>query len=383
MKAVIALAADYGYLNQVETALKSIFYHTPRAQVFLANQDIPQEWFLNINAKLAPTGSHLFDLKINLADLTLGSVAHDHINQYSYLKMYLPGLIDADRILYLDSDLVVDRDLTPFLNLEMAGHPLAATPDIADGNYNTGVILIDVAAWQAANLTDRLVAELNAHPDQSNGDQSLISAVAREETLPLSTEYNNQVGMEFLAFISHWQNFEKSLAKNPFVTHYLTDDKTWNLTSAGRQREKWWFYHSLEWSAIAAAHWQPRPSTSWRVLIFTATDYLPGLEALLRARPDLHVDVAAWVPMSFNLQRLLQYPNLGLHPRVVQPHLNQLIQAADALLILGQDVDEAVLTTAQAAGKPIVGWGSEAVTQPATAENLAAVLDQMYAAKGI
>lgn len=61
MRYAIALAANYGYVNAAETTLKSIFYHTPHAQVYLANMDIPQEWFANINQKLAGTGSHLYD----------------------------------------------------------------------------------------------------------------------------------------------------------------------------------------------------------------------------------------------------------------------------------------------------------------------------------
>ena len=61
MRYVIALAANYDYVNAAETTLKSIFYHTPNAQVYLANMDIPQEWCTNINQTLAGTGSHLHD----------------------------------------------------------------------------------------------------------------------------------------------------------------------------------------------------------------------------------------------------------------------------------------------------------------------------------
>ena len=44
-KGRIVLAANYGYVTAVETTLKSLFYHTPRVTVYLANEDIPAEWF--------------------------------------------------------------------------------------------------------------------------------------------------------------------------------------------------------------------------------------------------------------------------------------------------------------------------------------------------
>lgn len=80
MKKAIALAANYGYLDKAETTLKSIFKHTPKAEVYLANMDIPQEWFAAVNEKLAPVGSKLHDLKIDLNDFEIGQVNFEHIN---------------------------------------------------------------------------------------------------------------------------------------------------------------------------------------------------------------------------------------------------------------------------------------------------------------
>lgn len=81
--------------------------------------DIPQEWFVAVNKKLAFVGSVLYDLKIDLDKFEIGSVSFAHINNYSYVRIYLPRLIEAEHILYLDSDIIVRGDLNPFLELEM------------------------------------------------------------------------------------------------------------------------------------------------------------------------------------------------------------------------------------------------------------------------
>lgn len=90
MRYAIVLAANYDYVNAAETTLKSIFYHTPHAQVYLANMDIPQEWFTNINQKLAGTGSYLHDLKVDVEHLATGKVS------YKSIFLRAPSLAAAD-----------------------------------------------------------------------------------------------------------------------------------------------------------------------------------------------------------------------------------------------------------------------------------------------
>lgn len=70
MKKVIALAANYGYLDKAETTLKSIFKHTPKAEVYLANMDIPQEWFAAVNEKLDAFEMRKRSLSLNKAQNT-------------------------------------------------------------------------------------------------------------------------------------------------------------------------------------------------------------------------------------------------------------------------------------------------------------------------
>ena len=38
---VIALVGDYGYINQIETTIKSIIYHNHDCKIYVINPDIP------------------------------------------------------------------------------------------------------------------------------------------------------------------------------------------------------------------------------------------------------------------------------------------------------------------------------------------------------
>lgn len=65
MKKIIALAANYAYLNNAETTIKSILWHNPVAKIYLFNYDILQEWFININQYVQQFGSAIIEAKFN------------------------------------------------------------------------------------------------------------------------------------------------------------------------------------------------------------------------------------------------------------------------------------------------------------------------------
>ena len=42
MEKVIALSANYGYIDKVETTIKSILYNVKNVEIYLLNYDIPK-----------------------------------------------------------------------------------------------------------------------------------------------------------------------------------------------------------------------------------------------------------------------------------------------------------------------------------------------------
>ena len=191
--------------------------------------DIPQEWFVAVNEKLAPVGSKLHDLKIDLNDFEVGQVNFEHINDYSYVRIYLPRLIEADRILYLDSDIIVRGDLNPFLELELAkGKALAMVKDIQFmGAYNSGVMLIDYDNWQRYKLEEVCISIINKKDLKiTNGDQTIINMACQEYIQELPFYYNSQVGYNMLASYNNWsERFNSFTPQEALIYHYLTFDK--------------------------------------------------------------------------------------------------------------------------------------------------------------
>ena len=111
MEKVIALSANYGYIDKVETTIKSILYNVKNVEIYLLNYDIPQEWFANINRYANQIDSKIIDEKFDPEELHDLNSGFKHINQMTYARLLIPKLIKANRVLYLDSDLVVDDEI--------------------------------------------------------------------------------------------------------------------------------------------------------------------------------------------------------------------------------------------------------------------------------
>ncbi|KAJ1460095.1 nucleotide-diphospho-sugar transferase, partial [Pelagophyceae sp. CCMP2097] len=114
------------------------------------------------------------------------------LSPFNFCAFYLPHILDADRILYVDTDVVVRADVSKLRGLDMGGHAAAATEDCsqklskyinfqilgrvlarrrahgAHGAlqfdaatnetcvFNRGVVLFDAAKWRNMRLTSAI-----------------------------------------------------------------------------------------------------------------------------------------------------------------------------------------------------------------------------------
>lgn len=357
MRKVIALAANYGYLDKAETTLKSIFKHTPKAEVYLANMDIPQEWFFAVNEKLAPVGSKLYDLKIDLTKLKVGKISNNHINDYSYVRIYLPRLIEAERILYLDSDIIVSGDLTPFLELEIdEKKAIAMVKDIYSmEEFNSGVMLIDNVNWRKYQLEEACIDFIQQEDMKiNNGDQTIINIACQEYIQEIPSYYNDQVGYDMFASQNNLSEMiNKFTLKEALVYHYLTADKPWNLLSFNRYRSLWWAYRNLDWcQVVSETKVETNQTNRPQILIFTQTDQLGPIEQLVTAIPEADFIIAAFTEVSNKVKRLLQYPNVRVHYATTMRRLLETAQTAKLFLDLSDPINEGVQAQLQALAKP-------------------------------
>ena len=105
---------------------------------------------------------------------------------------------EAERVLYLDSDLVVEDDLSPLWDLAPGDRPFLAVQNGPDADFdrlvrakfpdlafpegarycNSGVLLIHLPEWRRQRIGERALEFLRTHPGLSFPDQDALNAVA-------------------------------------------------------------------------------------------------------------------------------------------------------------------------------------------------------------
>lgn len=67
----------------------------------------------------------------------------DHISSIAYARYFIPDYIPEAKVLYLDSDLIVNTSLEKLFSIDLENKLLAAVKDTDGITFNTGVLLLD------------------------------------------------------------------------------------------------------------------------------------------------------------------------------------------------------------------------------------------------
>jgi len=199
----------------------------------------------------APEGTHvpdtLSDVNIRLATLATdglfdGLFIDERRTEAVYHRLALPAVFaeEYDRLLYLDADIFVHGgQFSALFDVDLGGHALAAVRDnqqwtkpshhmhdfanmgIGPEKYfNSGVMLIDVAAYQSQNILERCITYGRDNNDKlRQHDQELLNCVLQGNWAELSPIWNWQQPIRSAYF---------EVMVPVAITHFIGPRKPWN-----------------------------------------------------------------------------------------------------------------------------------------------------------
>ena len=149
---------------------------------------------LNQNGYLREPKFHDYD-----AEKLFGHLRSLHGDYTTYGKSLIPDLLPDDKVLYLDSDLVVNVDVLALREFSTHDNPISAVttstmPQVLDGTFlmeklgfpattkffNAGVLLFDTKAYNRQNFQQRWKAVSGEHPDDLLcADQTVFNGMCR------------------------------------------------------------------------------------------------------------------------------------------------------------------------------------------------------------
>lgn len=365
-KKAIVLAANYAYVEQVMTTIKSICYHNRSIRFYLINSDFPNEWLKQLNKRLEKFDSEIINCRVTSEQI---SRYKTDISYTVFLRYFVADFVKEDKALYLDCDLVVTKNLDDLFATDLQDYPLAAVRDFGGRVYfgqeifNAGVLLINNVLWKQEQMIQRLIDLTNEWHDKVNqADQSILNMLFENRWLELDFDYNHIVIHERFANYSFPNGQEY-----PGIIHYLSERKPWQVHAGQTYRDVWWYYHDMEWTelgknhhlhSLKKLHLYPL-KVPFSCLIYTASDQIEQLETLIVALPEVQFKIAARVIVSENLSRLVVYPNVTVYSGTVSLEEldRELVETSQVLLDInhGEKIEE-ILNQFARLGKPILSF---------------------------
>ena len=278
----IIYATDDNYAALTAISAVSALKHNPAAEIILLGYRLKEASVRLVESRVVAHGGAFRHIRVDEQIARIEQMNCSGYTSYAvYSRLFIADLLSDlhGRVLYLDCDTLVRGSLAPLFEIDLRGRPLALAQDatlpaynrvigidISKPYFNTGVLLMDLDAWRAADCTGRLLDEL-AHPHGATPlpDQDIIARRLNDEVMPLDRKWN---------FLS--QYFLTGLRETPIICHF-----------SGHTLGRPWFtpsYHPLRGEYAEAAReadlldaiGAPRKMESHYLLQFLLWKTLPG-----------------------------------------------------------------------------------------------------------
>ncbi|MBS7538065.1 glycosyltransferase family 8 protein [Ancylobacter lacus] len=208
---IVATATDPAYVELTAVLLASLAVHAgPEVEavyVFCDNVAAADKARM---AESWPRGDLCFvDLAADEIERFTRLPVSRHLSRTAYARVLMPAKLPeaTGRLLYVDCDTVVNGSLAPLETLDLGGRAVGAVEDAATPErriarnrkiglpdstiyFNSGVLLIDLAAWRAARVAERAFAFVAARPDLPMMDQDALNGALAGDWARLDDTWN-------------------------------------------------------------------------------------------------------------------------------------------------------------------------------------------------
>ena len=245
----IAASCDDNYAQHVGVVFQSLLDNTADPsgiELYLISNDISD---LN-QAKLTQlTSKHGSQLRIIPADTSkyadlptsrYGAAAYQRIS----LAHYLPR--EVDKVIYLDSDILVLDDIRHLWEFPLAGNPLGAVENLSpkahkhldfsrNEYFNSGILVIDLEQWRDHDVHQQAVGIIINNAEKLHYfDQCSLNMVFRHRWERLPLKWNQQadiygVSKKYADGCSYSKTELTEAILEPSIVHFIGTQKPWLL----------------------------------------------------------------------------------------------------------------------------------------------------------
>jgi lipopolysaccharide biosynthesis glycosyltransferase len=188
-----------------------------------------------------------------------------HLTVATYFRLWVAHVVPAtaERVLYLDVDVLVRHALEELWSVDLEGHAFAAVqsvhyPFVATRGavnhwrdldldprtpfFNAGVMMIDLSAWRELGVEDAALEYLRSPYLGSGADQEALNVAVRGVWTRLPPIWNQQTPMltdDYGAHLVFSTDDIDAARTDPTIVHFQTRPKPWQTGSTHPWRNEW------------------------------------------------------------------------------------------------------------------------------------------------
>lgn len=185
-----------------------------------------------------------------------GFKLYSYFKKEAYYRLLLPELLDdsIEKVIYLDSDIIVNHDIIGLWNVNIDNYFLAAVQDVGlcasktrrrilsiplrAGYFNSGVLVLNLTKWRENNTANIVIDYAKNNPRKLRSiDQDALNAILFDKWLKLPPKWN---------YISARIRLGK-IIKDPAIIHFTGKNKPWNHSGHPLKYEYFRYLKSTKW----------------------------------------------------------------------------------------------------------------------------------------
>jgi lipopolysaccharide biosynthesis glycosyltransferase len=245
----VVCTIDESYAQHCGVTLCSVFANNPgvECRVFLINDGLSGAARERLDRVAAAFSQRLTYCPID-TDVLRNVHISAHVSVATYFRILIPKILptDVDKVLFMDSDIIVRGRLAQLYDLAIdryahaaVENPLASADVIRLGMptsaayFNAGVLLINLRAWRDEHVAERVLEYANANAAKLVAwDQDALNANMYGRWLKCPPIWNAQEAF-FVGFSASELGVSeqelKEARSDPRIVHFTGSAKPWNV----------------------------------------------------------------------------------------------------------------------------------------------------------
>lgn len=246
----IAIAISDSYMMPATVMLHSLFSRTGRKiHIFLLYSGLSEKNRSILRKKVEKGGHRFTELPVDetlFKDASLNNNALYSIE--IYYRILLPYITEVEKVLWLDSDIVITGDIAELYDIDVSKFYVAAVTDIVEENggrdgikkilgiedqvyFSSGVMLINCKKIRVEIPQEAFFAAIDQYNQELRcPDQDILNLLLGRKMLLLDRRYNDQHHLE--------KRSTEDLASDVIIHYYWT--KPWDKDYKGCLADLFW-----------------------------------------------------------------------------------------------------------------------------------------------